>query len=129
MRRYHGRPFPTDGRHVLAALLILVILVVLAGIALATLALRGRHVPLAVSSLHGLAGIIAIVLLVMHDLHFPHNMPMNAAAVLLILTATGGLLLFGFRAGRQPLPGLVVGLHGGFAVVALALMIVGYITA
>ncbi|MGH8397898.1 MAG: hypothetical protein ACRETA_06605 [Gammaproteobacteria bacterium] len=110
----------------LSALLILVILVVLAGMALATLAMRGRHMPLAVSSLHGLAGIIAIVLLVIHDLHFPHNLTMNAATVLLILTATGGLLLFGFRAGRQPLPGLVVVLHGGFAVVALVLMIVGF---
>ncbi|MGH8283311.1 MAG: hypothetical protein ACRESE_05640 [Gammaproteobacteria bacterium] len=113
----------------LLTLLILVILVVFAGIVLATLSLRGWHVPLAVSSLHGLAGIVAIVLLVIHDVHFPHNMPVNAATVLLILTATGGLLLFGFRAGRQSLPGLVVGLHGGFAVVALVLMIVGYILA
>ena len=110
----------------LLALLILLIFVMLAGLMLATLGMRGRQLPLAVSSLHGIAGTTLIVLLVIHDLHFPHNIPVNAATVLLILTATGGLLLFGFRAGRQPLPGLVVSLHAGFAVVALTLIIVGY---
>ncbi|MGB9429182.1 MAG: hypothetical protein WCC11_04795 [Gammaproteobacteria bacterium] len=110
----------------LLALLILVIVVALAGVTLATLGFRGRHVPLPVSSVHGATGILAIVLLVIHDLHFPHNIPVNAATVLLILTATGGLLLFGFRAGHQALPGLVVGLHAGFALAAVALLIFGY---
>ena len=111
----------------LLALLLLVVAVMLAGLALATLGMRGRQLPLAVSSLHGVAGILAIVLLVIHDLHFPHNIPVNAATAVLMLTATGGLLLFGFHTGRQPLPGPVVSLHAGFAVVALALMIVGYL--
>ncbi|MGA9852495.1 MAG: hypothetical protein WBR15_06130 [Gammaproteobacteria bacterium] len=110
----------------LLALLILVILVVLAGIVLATLELRGHRVPLQMSSLHGVAGIVVIVLLVIYDLHFPHNIPVNAATVLLILAATGGLLLFGFRVIRQPLSGLVVGLHGGLALAALVLLIVGF---
>ncbi|HVC29216.1 MAG TPA: hypothetical protein VNF48_06645 [Gammaproteobacteria bacterium] len=111
----------------LLALLVLLFCVMLAGILFATLGMRGRKLPLIISSLHGIAGVTLIVLLVMHDLHFPHNTLVNAATVLLVLTATGGLLLFGFRAGRQPLPGLIVGLHAGFAAVALALMIVGYV--
>lgn len=111
----------------LLALLILILLVALAGATLATLGLRGRRVPLRVSVLHGVAAITAIVLLVMHDLRFPHNMPVNAATALFILTATGGLLLFGFRAARQPLPGLMLVLHAGFAMVAVALMIFGYV--
>lgn len=111
----------------LLALLILVILVMFAGSTLAALELRRRWVPLRVSALHGIAGTLVIILLVIHDLHFPHNIPVNAATVLFILTAIGGLLLFGFRAGRQPLPGLVVGLHAGFAGAALVLMIFGYL--
>ena len=111
----------------LLVLLILVVGVMLAGATLAGLAMRGRAVPLPVSSLHGIAGIVVIVLLIIHDLHFPHNIPANAAAAVLILTATGGLLLFGFRAGHQRLPGLMVSLHAGFAVAALTLMIIGYL--
>lgn len=111
----------------LLALLVLLFCVMFVGIIFATLGMRGRKFPLMVSSLHGIAGITLIVLLVMHDLRFPRNTLVNAATVLLMLTATGGLLLFGFRAGRQPLPGLVVSLHAGFAAVALALMIVGYV--
>jgi len=111
----------------LLALLVLLFCVMLAGIIFATLGMRGRKLPLMISSLHGIAGITLIVLLVIHDLHFPHNTLVNAGTVLLMLTATGGLLLFGFRAGRQPLPGIVVSLHAGFAAVALALMIVGYV--
>ncbi|MDE2234205.1 MAG: hypothetical protein KGK44_01500 [Gammaproteobacteria bacterium] len=110
----------------LAALLLLLILVMLAGLLFATLGMRGRKLPLIVSSLHGIAGITLVALLVAHDLHYPHNMPVNAATVVLLLTATGGLLLFGFRAGRQPLPGPVVVLHAGFALVALALLGYGY---
>ena len=119
---------PSDGQtRMLLALLMLMILVMLAGATLTILGMRARQVPLPVSGLHGVAGILLIVLLVIHDLHFPHNIPLNAAAVVLMLTATGGLLLFGFRAGRQAVPGLVVSLHAGFAVVALTLMIVGYL--
>ncbi len=111
----------------LLALLILLLLVMLAGLLFAILEIRGRKLPLMLSSLHGVAGITLVALLVMHDLHYPHNIPVNAATVLLMLTATGGLLLFGFRTGRQPLPGLVVGLHAGFAVVALALLCYGFL--
>ncbi|MGH8278769.1 MAG: hypothetical protein ACRETQ_04275 [Gammaproteobacteria bacterium] len=108
------------------AVLILVILVLLAGLTLATLGFRRRRVPLVVSSLHGLAGLVAIALLIVLDTQFPHNRALLAATVLFILTATGGLLLFGLRAAHQSLPGAVVIMHGGFAAVALIVMLVGY---
>lgn len=106
--------------------LVLVIVVVLAGLTLATLGFRRRHVPLAVSSLHGLAGVVAIVLLIVLDTQFPHDRALIYATVLFILTATGGLLLFGLRAAHQSLPGAIVVMHGGFAIVSLIVMLVGY---
>jgi hypothetical protein len=113
----------------LLTLLILVVVVMLAGLMLAVLGLRRRQLPLPASSLHGIAGVAVIVLLLIYDVHFPNNIPLNAATVLLMLTAIGGLLLFVFRVGRQPLPGLIVSLHAGFAVVALTLMFIGYVRA
>lgn len=109
------------------AVLILVVLVVLAGLTLATFGWRRRHVPLAISSLHGLAGIAVIVLLVILDTHFPHDRALIAATVLFILAATGGLMLFAFRAAHQTLPNAIMVLHGGFALVALVVMLIGYV--
>ena len=36
-------------------------------------------------------------------------------------------MLLAFRAGRQRLPGLVLGLHAAFALAAISLMLVGYL--
>lgn len=110
-------------------LLILVILVVLAGATLAWRELRRRPLPLPVSSLHGLAGIVVIVLAIVLDTQFPHNRALLSGTVLLILTATGGLLLFGFRVAHQSLPAPVVALHAAFALAALGLVIAGVVLA
>jgi hypothetical protein len=109
------------------ALIVFVVLVALAGAALAVRELRGHHVPLAVGVWHGIAAVTAIVLLLIHDLREPHNLLVNSATVILILTATGGLLLFMFRAMKQALPGFVVLLHAGFALAAILLLCIGYI--
>jgi hypothetical protein len=82
-------------------------------------------VPLPVGAAHGAAALVAIVLLVRHDLDFPGNHYVNSATVLFILTACGGLLLFGFRAARQKLPLLVIVLHAGFGLFALGLLCLG----
>lgn len=108
-----------------AMLLVLFILVMLAGAGLAWCDLRRRPWPLRISNLHGLAGIVAIVLLIVLDARFPHNRDLLSATVLLILTATGGLLLFGLRAAHQSLPAWVVALHAAFALAALGLLIAG----
>lgn len=111
----------------LLTLLILFALVAIGGVTLALLEHHGRALPLPVSASHGAAGIVLIVLLVMHDLGLPGNRMVNSATVVFILAATGGLLLFSFRAAKQKLPLLVVLLHGAFALAAVGLLLAGYL--
>lgn len=111
----------------LLALLIFFCLVAAGGATLALLEHRGRALPLPMSASHGAAGVVLIVLLVLHDLASPGNRLVNSATVVFILAATGGLLLFGFRAAKQSLPLLVVFLHGAFALAAVGLLLAGYL--
>lgn len=111
----------------LLALIGFFLLIALAGTTLALRDFRGHRLPLPVGLLHGLAAVIAIVLLIMYALRGPPNLLVNSAAVLFVLTAFGGLLLFLFRAMRQPLPGFVVTLHAGFALTAIVLLSIGYL--
>ena len=106
----------------LLILLLLFMLTALGGVLFAALEARGRALPLRLTVSHGALGALLIVLLVMRDVAQPENHPANAAALVFILAATGGLLLFAFRASRQRLPLPVVGLHAAFAVAGLALL-------
>lgn len=101
--------------------------VALAGTILAILELRGRKLPLQVGLLHGVAALAAIALLVVHDMHAPTNPLVNSATAVFVLAAMGGMLLFLLRALGQPLAGLVVVLHAGFAFVAILLLTLGYL--
>jgi hypothetical protein len=119
---------PESGYHyMLLALIGFFLLIALAGTLLAMHELRGRNLPLPVGLLHGIAALVAIVMLVIYVLRAPHNLLVNSALVLFVLTATGGLLLFMFRAMRQPLSGFVVTLHAGLALAAIVLLSIGYI--
>ena len=111
----------------LLTLLALFCLVAIGGITLALLEHRGRALPLPLSASHGATGIVIIVLLVVHDLSVPGNRLVNSATMVFILAATGGLLLFSFRAAKQKLPLLVVLLHGAFALTAVGLLLAGYL--
>ena len=106
----------------LFGLLILFLCVAAGGATLALLEARGRNLPLPVGAVHGSAALVAIVLLVMQDVTHPGNRLVNAATLVFMLTAAGGLLLFAFRATRQRLPAPVVLLHAGFALTALVLL-------
>ena len=106
----------------LLGLLILFLCVAAGGATLALLEARGHAPPLPVGAIHGGAALVAIVLLVLQDVAHPGNHLVNAATVVFMLTAAGGLLLFAFRATRQRLPAPVVVLHAGFALAALVLM-------
>lgn len=103
------------------------VLIAFAGALLALHESRGGKLPLPVGLLHGIAALVCIVLLVIHDLHDSHNLLVNSATVLFVLTATGGLLLFMFRAMHQRLPGFVVVLHAGFALASIMLLSIGYL--
>lgn len=111
----------------LAFLLPFFLLVAAAGALLAFLEARGARIPLVAGALHGAAALAAIVVLVVHDLGEPGNRLVNAATVIFILTATGGLLLFAFRLARQKLPLAVVLLHAAFALTAILLLTLGYL--
>ncbi len=111
----------------LLGLLILFLCVAAAGAVLAFLEARGHAPPLPVSAIHGCAGLVAIVLLVLQDVAHPDNHLVNVATVVFMLTAAGGLLLFAFRATRQKLALPVVALHAGFALTALVLMGAGWL--
>ena len=106
----------------MAGLLILFLLTACGGAAFALLEARGRALPLKFTVGHGLFGILAIVLLISYDANHTGHYLANAAAVIFILTALGGLLLFAFRAGKQRLPLAVVLLHGAFALTAVGLL-------
>lgn len=111
----------------LPVLLILFLGVAAGGAALALLEARGRAPSLPVGALHGGAALALIFLLVLQDMAHPGNRLVNAATVVFMLTAAGGLLLFAFRATRQRLPAPVVLLHAGFALTALVLMGAGWL--
>ena len=113
----------------LSGLLILFLLVALGGATLAILESRGVVPPLPVSAVHGAVGILAIVLLVIHDVAHPGSHLVNTATLVFILAACGGLLLFTFRVSRQRLPLAVVALHAAFALTAILLMTVGWLRA
>lgn len=110
----------------LQILLILFLLVAAGGITLAVLEVRGRGLPLKLSTLHGSAALVLLVLLVVNDFDAPGNKLVNSATLILVLAAVGGLFLFGFRASRQKLPLPVVVLHGAFALAGMALLALGW---
>jgi len=111
----------------LLGLLILFLIVAAGGVTLAFLEARRHAPPLPVGAIHGTAALVAIVLLVLQDVAHPGNHLANAATVVFMLTAAGGLLLFAFRATRQRLPLPVVALHAGFALSALVLLGAGWL--
>lgn len=110
----------------LLGLLILFLLVAAGGITLAVLEARGHAPPLPVSTVHGIAALAAIVLLVLRDIAHPGSHLVNSATLVFMLAAGGGLLLFAFRASHQRLPLPVVVLHGAFALMALLLLTIGW---
>lgn len=111
----------------LLTVILLFALVMAGGATLAFLETRGRIPALPFSVLHGAVALCAIVLLLVHDYAAPANPLVNSATVLFILTATGGLLLLAFHAGRERLPALVVRLHAAFALVAFSLLVAGFV--
>lgn len=111
----------------LLLLLILALLIVVAGITLARAELRGRRIPLQISVLHGFAGMILVALLFWHDRTPPEHLLVNAATLFFGLTAAGGLMLFAFRSRGEAPPGFLIGMHASFAVVAVGLLIAGYV--
>lgn len=110
----------------LQIILILFLIVAAGGIGLAVLEARGLGLPLKLSTLHGSAALVLLVLLIVSDFDSPGHKLVNSATLILVLAAVGGLFLFGFRVSRQKLPLPVVMLHGAFAIAGVALLALGW---
>lgn len=109
----------------LPTLLVLFLLTAIGGVTLAVLEARGRGLPLKLSAGHGALGLVLLTLLILHDFQSPTDRLVNDATLVFVLTALGGLFLFGFRASRQKLPLAVVLLHGAFALAGVSLLALG----
>ncbi len=77
--------------------------------------------------LHPVLGGVSLGLLYWVTLtwHGPRSLPFDAGTLVLTLTLAGGGLLLALRLNRLPRPLLVILLHGGAALLGLALILVG----
>ncbi len=77
---------------------------------------------------HAGIAVSGLVLLVWYNFHERVHHPFyNEAAILFVITLTGGLLLLALHEGHKPPPMIVVGLHAVIALAALSLLVTGYI--
>ena len=103
-------------------------LAAVSGLGLIFIGVRYHRGSLALGLGHAGIAVSGLVLLVSNNFHerVPHPL-YNEAAILFVITLTGGLLLLALREGHKPPPMIVVGLHAAIALIALLLLVTGYI--
>jgi len=111
---------------ILSAILLFGLTVVF-GLSLVVLGVRYHRGSLALGLGHAGVAALALLLLVVQIFRGQTVLLYNDAALLFALTLIGGLVLLALREGRKPPPMVVVGIHGALGVVALSLLVVGYI--
>jgi hypothetical protein len=111
---------------VLGAILLLSLAAVF-GLSLAVMGARYRRSSLALGLGHAGIGVLGLGLLAVQIFRGPVHMLYNNAAVLFLLVIVGGVVLLALREGNKPPPMVVAGLHGAMALVALALVVFGYL--
>jgi hypothetical protein len=98
------------------------------GLSLIFIGVRYHRGSLALGLGHAGIAVSGLVLLVLYNFHERvHHPRYNEAAILLVITLTGGLLLLALREGQKPAPMFVVGLHAAIALFALLLLVTGYL--
>ncbi len=97
------------------------------GMSLAVVGARYQRSSIALGLGHAGIGVLALVILSLQIFRGPIHRLYNDAAVLFLLAIAGGVVLLALREDRRPPPLVVVGIHGAMALVALALVIVGYL--
>ncbi len=97
------------------------------GLSLIVMGARYRRSSRALGLGHAGIAVLALSLLGVQVFRGPNQMLYNDAAVLFVLVIVGGVVLLALRDGNKPPPIVVVGVHGGMALVALALVVVGYL--
>jgi peptidoglycan/LPS O-acetylase OafA/YrhL len=80
--------------------------------------------PLALS--HAGIAILALGLLITEIINGPSNKFNNGAVLLLLLTLTGGAMLFALRERNRPPPMPLVAIHVLFAGVGLMVLVIGF---
>jgi hypothetical protein len=97
------------------------------GLSLALMGVRYQRSSLALGLGHASIAVLALSLLAVQIFRGPVHMLYNNAAVLFLLVLAGGVVLLALREGRKPPPMVVVGIHGAMALVALVILVVGYL--
>lgn len=100
------------------------------GLWLVVLGVRYRRGSRALAAGHAGVALLGLILLGRHIFSSPVHMLYNNAALLFILTLSGGLVLLAVRIGnpepRTPPPMFGVSLHAAMALTALLLLVWGY---
>ena len=104
---------------------------VLLGLTLLGYRLAHKRPPGIAGWLHPILGVAGLGLLYRVTLAWqgPRSLPFDAGTLVLTLTLAGGGLLFALRLSRLPRPLLVILLHGGAALLGIALLVVGLLRA
>lgn len=111
---------------VLAAIVLFCVAAVF-GLSLAIIGVRYKRGSLALGLGHATIAVLALALLGGHIFTSRIDMLYDNAALLFVLALGGGVVLLALREGRKPPPGVVVGIHGAMAFVAIILLVVGYV--
>jgi len=108
--------------------IVLFALAAIVGLYIIFIGLRYQRGSLAVGLGHAGLAVSGLVLLVVAIFRAPmHHLLYNNAALLFVLTLAGGLVLMALREGRKPPPMVVVAIHAVMALLALYLLVKGFL--
>lgn len=114
------------------AAIVLFSLAILLGLWLVVLGVRFQRGSLVLAAGHAAAALLGLGVLGKQIMDGPVHMLYNVAALLFALALFGGLLLLVLRVStreyRTPPPMFVVSLHAVMAMIALLLLVLGYIS-
>lgn len=99
------------------------------GLLLAVLQARGIRVPFPAGLAHAGLAVGGLTVLVAAVWRESQPAAVNAALLLFVIAFIGGVFNLLFRLQREPPPGFMIVLHGGIAIVALAVLWLGILHA
>ncbi|MGH8225166.1 MAG: hypothetical protein ACRER1_03300 [Gammaproteobacteria bacterium] len=109
--------------------MVLAFAAVAGGLTLVALRLSRRRAPRILLIAHPAVGIAGLVCLWVAVALWrgPRDLPFDAGTLALSFAFIGGVFLFALRTTRLPRPFFVVGLHGLVALLACALLVIGWL--